>query len=110
MRHFHDWEIEGVMTFLQTQQKSSIRSEEEDKLMWKEFKSVVFSVKSFYHIFVPERSERFLSSNVWNSWMPVKMSFFAWEATWERILQLVSLTGADGQWLIVALRAKMRKN
>lgn len=85
-RHFHDWEIKEVMTFLQILQKSSIQSEEEDKLGCKESKSVVFLVKSFFHSSVQEKMSFSPLSMVWNPWVPVKVGFFAGEATWGRIL------------------------
>ena len=32
------------------------------------------------------RAESFLHNTMWNSWAPIRASFFAWEATWAKIL------------------------
>ena len=48
-------------------------------------------VKSLYSIFEVGSVELFPTSVVWNPWVPSKVSFFAWEATWEKVLTLDQL-------------------
>ena len=54
-------------------------------------KSGSFSVKSLYSILEGGRIEPFPTSVVWNAWVPPKVSFFAWEATWGKVLTLDQL-------------------
>ena len=51
-------------------------------------KSGIFSVKSLYASLEIGRVVQFPSSVVWNAWVPPKVSFFAWEVTWEKALTL----------------------
>ena len=37
------------------------------------------------------RVDLFPSCVVWNAWVPPKVSFFAWEATWGKVLTLDQL-------------------
>ena len=45
-------------------------------------------VKIFYTFLKPEEEGDFLMEVVWNSRVPMKMAFFAWEAVWRSILTL----------------------
>ena len=54
-------------------------------------KDDVFSVKSLYYSLADRRVELFPHDIVWNSWVPLRISFFAWEATWAKILTLDQL-------------------
>ena len=47
--------------------------------------------KSFYSSLVPCNGRGFPSSLVWNPWVPKRVSFFAWEAIWGRILTMDQL-------------------
>ncbi|RVW99154.1 hypothetical protein CK203_019008 [Vitis vinifera] len=58
----------------------------DNNLVWLETKNGVFSIKSFYTSLASRRVESFPHSIVWNFWAPVRASFFAWEATWVKIL------------------------
>ena len=48
----------------------------------------MFSVKAFLLFLALGSSKAFLAIVVWNLWVPIRIGFFAWEASWERILTL----------------------
>ena len=50
----------------------------EDLVEWANTKSGVFLVKSFYSL-ASRRADPFLHGIVWNSWAPIRVSFFAYE-------------------------------
>lgn len=44
------------------------------------------------------------------SWASIKVTYFAWEATWERILTMYLLRRrGDGFWQFIIVCAKMQK-
>ena len=49
---------------------------------WKVF------VKALYKDLESGRHSAFLASAIWNSLVSPKVSFFAWEATWNKVLTL----------------------
>ena len=49
-RHFNDWELEVVQSFLCTVNSWSIRPHLRDKLCWNEAKSGTYSVKSYFDL------------------------------------------------------------
>ena len=53
----------------------------EDKVIWFETSSRTFFVKTLHSILELGRLAPFLVGVVWNSWVPLKVSFFAWEET-----------------------------
>ena len=60
----------------------------EDEVIWTKAKDGRFSVKSLYKALDSERREEFPASIIWNSLVPLRVSFFAWEATWGKVLTL----------------------
>ena len=60
----------------------------EDEVIWTKAKDGRFSIKSLYKALDPERREEFPASIIWNSLVPPRVSFFAWEATWKNALTL----------------------
>ena len=64
--------------------------ETDDAMVWLPPKDGAFSVKSFYSL-ANRRVEPFPHGIVWNSWVPPRISLFAWEATWAKILTLDQL-------------------
>ena len=77
--------------FLLRIQGKAVDVDGEDMVFWVETKSVSFFVKSLYSILEGGRVEPFPTSVVWNAWIPPKVSFFAWEATWGKVLTLDQL-------------------
>ena len=63
----------------------------EDKVCLVETKSGTFFVKSLFASLEIGRVVQFPSSVVWNVWVPCKVCFFAWEATWGKTLTLDQL-------------------
>ena len=53
----------------------------ENMVFWNKTKSGKFLVKSLYYALEPGSSSSFPSSCIWNMWVQLKISFFAWEAT-----------------------------
>ena len=46
--------------------------------------SGIFTVKSLHDILMGGQVEQFPRKMIWNSSIPTKVSFFVWEAWWER--------------------------
>ena len=57
-------------------------------MRWIDSKDGVFSVKSLYRALQPVSLASFPSKIIWNSCAQPKLSFFAWEASWGRVLTL----------------------
>ena len=47
---------------------------------------------------------------IWNSWVPIKVSFFVWEATWKGILTMDNLRWEVGLWWTDVFYAKAIRN
>ena len=67
------------------------RREGEDKVVWTASRSGVFSVKSLYSILVPGGASLFPCGSIWRANVPPKVAFFAWEASWGKILTMEQL-------------------
>ena len=65
-----------------------VRVDEEDRMRWVESKDGVFSVKSLYRALQPVSLASFPSKIIGISCAQPKISFFAWEALWGRVLTL----------------------
>ncbi|RVW17151.1 Serine protease SPPA, chloroplastic [Vitis vinifera] len=87
-RPFNDWELEEVGRLLRCLEGKMVRVDEEDRVRWVESKDGVFSVKSLYRAMQPVSSAWFPSKIIWMSYAQPKISFFAWEASWGRVLTL----------------------
>ena len=72
-------------------QDKVVEESKEDKVCWVDTKSGTFFVKSLYASLKTGRVVQFPSSVVWNAWVPPKVCFFAWEATWGKALTLDQL-------------------
>ena len=56
--------------------------------MWTTSKSGAFLVKSLYSMLEPRVSLLFPCGSIWRANVPSKVAFFAWEASWGKILTL----------------------
>ena len=65
-----------------------VRVDEEDRVSWVKSKDGVFSVKSLYKAMQLASLALFPSKIIWRSCAQPKISFFAWEASWGRVLTL----------------------
>ncbi|RVW44349.1 LINE-1 reverse transcriptase-like [Vitis vinifera] len=63
-------------------QAFKVHKEVEDRVIWTASRCGTFLVKSLYSILEPEDSPLFPSSSIWRASEPLKMAFFAWEASW----------------------------
>ena len=83
-RPFNDWELTEVENFLLMTQPWRVVSNREDKLVLKGGKSNLYSVKLLYEVLNRTEAETrpFPALSVWNPMVPLKVGFFAWEASW----------------------------
>ena len=87
IEQFNDWELEEVNALFRRLHSYSFGSGTFDTMVWLETKDGDFSVWSFYSSLESRRVEPFPYDTVWNSWVPIRASFFfAREATWAKIL------------------------
>ena len=74
--------------FLERLHGKRVLEDVEDMVSWTETKSGKFSVKSLYFALKAGCPSLFPSSYIWNVNVQPKISFFAWEATWDKALTL----------------------
>ncbi|RVX17365.1 hypothetical protein CK203_003473 [Vitis vinifera] len=60
-------------------------------MLWKETKDEIFLVKSLYSTLASRRVVKFPNSIIWSPCVPTKVCFFAWEASWGKVLTLDQL-------------------
>ncbi|KAL6329339.1 hypothetical protein AAG906_017644 [Vitis piasezkii] len=87
-RPFNDWEMEEVGRLLCCLEGKMVSVDEEDRVRWVELNDGVFPVKSLYRALQPVSSAFFPSKIIWMSCAQPIISFFAWEASWGRVLTL----------------------
>ncbi|RVW44992.1 Protein NCA1 [Vitis vinifera] len=80
----------------------------ENMVFWNKTKSGKFLVKSLYYALELGSSSSFPSSCIWNVWVQLKISFFAWEATWGKSLTL-DLIQKRGWALILDVAVSLAK-
>ena len=90
-RPFNDWEMEEVDSFLLFLHNKKIRSNQEDRLSLKESTTDGFSVRQMYRMLMFSPPLDFPSRSIWNPIVPPKLGFFAWEASWGKVLTLDQL-------------------
>ena len=61
---------------------------EEDLVIWKGGGNGNFGVKEAYNLLLAPNEIAFLKKCIWVDKVPTKVAFFAWEATWGKILTL----------------------
>ena len=59
-----------------------------DRVRWRESKDGMFLVKALYKALEMESTRCFPMKIIWNLSVQSKVSFFAWEATWGKVLTL----------------------
>ena len=64
----------------------TIRRGVDDSLWWKENKNETFLVKSFYSSLSRGIKPPFSARTIWTPWVPIRASFFGWEAAWSKML------------------------
>ena len=86
-RSFNDWELALVDELLQILRNQRITLEE-DLALWKGGKNGKFGVKDAYGLLTSHSTSLFPKKGIWVENVPSKLAFFAWEATWGRILTI----------------------
>ena len=81
--------MEEVERFLQILHRRKIMSYQEDQLMLKGAKDVVFLARLMYKKLSPPIA--FPSRSIWNPIVLPKIGFFAWEASWGKVFTLNQL-------------------
>ena len=61
---------------------------EEDSIFWKGGRNGQFRVKETYSLLANPNDTAFPTSCIWVDRVPTKVAFFAWEATWGKVLTL----------------------
>ena len=79
--HFNDWEMDEVEGLLRKLHPLVLNRDVKDVLSWKNRKNGSFSVRSPYRSLTKASSDPFPWSTIWRSWAPMRVSFFAWEAS-----------------------------
>ena len=67
--------------FLQKIQATRVHRVLEDRVIWTASRCGTFSVKSLYSILDTRNPLLFPSGSIWRSSVPLKVAFFAWEAS-----------------------------
>ena len=78
--------LDLVECFLQMIQVIRVHMDVDDRVIWTTLRCGNFSVKSLYSILEPSDSPLFPSGSIWRSCVPHKVVFFAWEASWWKVL------------------------
>ncbi|KAJ9691389.1 hypothetical protein PVL29_013542 [Vitis rotundifolia] len=86
-RDFNDWELDQIRDLL-NMLRDFRTSSEEDLVIWKGGGHDIFGVKDAYNMLVGSIACAFPNRCIWVDKVPTKVSFFAWEATWGKILTL----------------------
>ena len=90
-RPFNDWEVEEVERLFVTIQGRRLNSNLEDKVLWKETKDGIFSLKSLCSALDSRSDVQFPKSIIWSPCVHTKVGFFYWEASWGKVLTLDQL-------------------
>ncbi|RVW78924.1 putative ribonuclease H protein [Vitis vinifera] len=90
-RPFNDWEVEEVERLLLTIRGARLSPLMEDRMRWKVTSNGSFSVKSLYNDLSSRRAGLFPHGLIWNPSVPSKVCFFAWEASWGKVLTMDQL-------------------
>ena len=88
---FNDWEIDDVLNLLAAIHGVRLNPDRIYNLVWSISKSGVFIVKSCYDKLMGGNVENFPIKLIWNNCIPTKISFFAWEVWWGKILTMEQL-------------------
>ena len=87
LKDFNDWELDmvGDLLYVLRGHRPSL---EEDSVFWKGGRNGQFRVKEAYNLLPNPNDITFLSSCIWVNKVLAKVAFFAWEATWGKVLTL----------------------
>ena len=86
-RDFNDWELDMVGDLLHML-RGHRPSLEEDSIFLRQGRNGQFRVKEAYSLLTNPNDTGFSSRSIWVARVPTKVAFFAWEATWGKVLTL----------------------
>ncbi|RVW76179.1 putative ribonuclease H protein [Vitis vinifera] len=89
-RDFNDWELDMVGDLLRTL-RGHRPSLEDDSIKWRQGRNGSFRVKEAYRLLDKSNASLFPARGIWVDRVPTKVSFFAWEAPWGKVLTLDKL-------------------
>ena len=89
-RDFNDWELDLIRGLLNMLRDFRISSKE-DSVLWKGGGHGKYGVKDAYNVLAVPNACAFLTKCIWVDKVPTKAAFFAWKATWGKILTLDKL-------------------
>ena len=87
VRDSNDWEL-GLIEDLLFLLRDIRITPEEDSVLWKRGNTDNFRIRGAYNLLAAPNPLVFPGKNIWVDMVPSKVAFFAWEATWEKILTL----------------------
>ncbi|RVW38172.1 LINE-1 retrotransposable element ORF2 protein [Vitis vinifera] len=89
-RNFNDWELDalGELLHLLRDLRTSL---EEDAVIWKGESHGLFWIRDAYKLLSGSNVIIFPKKSIWVNKVPTKVAFFAWEASWEKVLTLDKL-------------------
>ena len=88
---FNNWELEELLCFLQAIQCKRVIASQDDLMILKGVGDGRFSTSHLFNILDCADAIVFPHQFIWNTWVSTKVGFFAWEASWGRVLTLNNL-------------------
>ena len=85
-RLFNDWEIDETQSFLSLISNRKFNQMEQDKLLWKGDLNGRYTIRANVTLLEGFSDRTTPWKMLWNNLVPLKVSFFAWEVWWEKIL------------------------
>ena len=89
-----DWELESLMTFMDTIYGLGIRGIGKDKMCWKPDKKKGFKIATYYRLLdaaAIANEQSFPWKIIWRSKAPPRVAFFVWTAALGKILTIDNL-------------------
>ncbi|RVX01805.1 hypothetical protein CK203_024318 [Vitis vinifera] len=89
-RNLNDWELDAFGELMQVL-RDLRTSLEEDAVIWKGESHGLFRIRDAYKLLAGSNVISFPKKGIWVDKVPTKVAFFAWEASWEKVLTLDKL-------------------
>ena len=86
-RNSNDWELDPLGELFHMLRDLRI-SPKEDSVIWKGGEHGLFRIRDAYKLLTVPNVITFPKKSIWVDKVPTKVAFFAWEATWEKVLTL----------------------
>ncbi|RVW97672.1 Transposon TX1 uncharacterized 149 kDa protein [Vitis vinifera] len=87
----------GVGVWKEIMKESEWPSMEDDSVIWRQGRNGLFRVKEAYRLLDKPNATEFPARGIWVDRVPTKVCFFAWEATWGKVLTLDRLQIRGGR-------------